>query len=190
MKSVDLNADMGEGFGRYQCGDDEEILSLVTSANVACGFHAGHRITHVKPHGALANISETDRDVADCLARAVRSVDPALICLGPALSEQLRAAEALHLRTVSEIYADRGYSNDGTLAPRGTPGAMIEDPTEAANRVIEMMQAGAIVTLTGERIPTPIGSVCVHGDSPHAIETARCVRKALENAGITVSAFS
>lgn len=252
MTTVDLNADIGEGYGRYQCGDDDAILSVVTSANVACGFHAGdpeimartfrvakergvavgahpgfpdlwgfgrrripftvgeierlvvyqigaaqalsayagHRITYVKPHGALANIAEVERDVADALARAVRAADPALIFLGPALSEQLKAAEALHLKTVSEVYADRGYSKDGMLAPRGMQGAMIENPTAAANRVIEMMQAGAIITLTGERLQTAIGSICVHGDSPHAIETARCVRNALENAGITVSAFS
>jgi UPF0271 protein len=252
MKIIDLNADVGEGFGRYQCGDDEAMLSIVSSANVACAAHAGdpeimattfriakargvavgahpgfpdlwgfgrrripftigeierlvafqvgaatalaaysgHRITYVKPHGALANIGEGDRSVADALARAVRAVDPKLIFLGPACSEQLRAAEALLLTSVAEIYADRGYSEDGTLAPRGMPGALIEDSTVAAERVLEMIQTGALITVAGKRIPAAIGSICVHGDSPHAIQTAKCVRAAIENTGLTISAFS
>jgi UPF0271 protein len=251
-KKVDLNADVGEGFGRYQCGDDETMLAIVTSANVACGAHAGdpetmattfriakqrgvavgahpgfpdlwgfgrrripftvgeierlvayqigaaqglaiysgHRISYVKPHGALANIAEVDGDVAAALARAVHAVDPALIFLGPARSAQLRAAEAFHLSSVAEIYADRGYSEDGTLAPRGKPGALIEDPQAAAARVLEMVQTGAIITASGQPLPTAIGSICVHGDSPNAVQTAKCVRAALENAGIDVAAFS
>jgi UPF0271 protein len=252
MKTVDLNADVGEGFGRYQCGDDEAMLSIVSSANVACGAHAGdpeimattfriakergvavgahpgfpdlwgfgrrripfttgeierlvayqvgaamalavysgHRISYVKAHGALANIAELDRDVAGALARAVRALDPKLIFLGSARSEQLRAAEEFHLTSISEIYADRSYSKDGTLVPRGTPGAVIEDSTVAAARVLKMIQTGAIITVTGERLPTVIGSICVHGDSPHAIQTAKRVRAALENAGVSISAFS
>jgi UPF0271 protein len=252
MKTVDLNADVGEGFGRYQCGDDEAMLSIVSSANVACGAHAGdpeimattfriakergvavgahpgfpdlwgfgrrripfttgeierlvayqvgaamalavysgHRISYVKAHGALANIAEVDRDVADALARAVRALDPKLIFLGAARSEQLRAAEEFHLTSIAEIYADRSYSKDGTLVPRGTPGAVIEDSTVAAARVLKMIQTGAIITVTGERLPTVIGSICVHGDSPHAIQTAKRVRAALENAGVSISAFS
>lgn len=249
---IDLNADMGEGFGRYECGDDEAMLSIVSSANVACGAHAGdpeimartfslakqlgvavgahpgfpdlwgfgrrripfslgeierlvayqigaaqalatysgHRITYVKPHGALTNIAEVDRDVAAALTRAVRSVNVALAILAPACSEQLRAAEALQLRAVPEIYADRAYAENGTLLPRGTSGALIEDSALAANRVLDMIQRGSIVTVSGKYLPTEIGSICVHGDSPHAVETARSVRSALENAGVRVSAFS
>ena len=252
MKTVDLNADVGEGFGRYQCGDDEAMLSIVSSANVACGAHAGdpeimattfriakergvavgahpgfpdlwgfgrrripcttgeierlvayqvgaamalavysgHRISYVKAHGALANIAEVDRDVADALARAVRALDPKLIFLGSARSEQLRAAEEFHLTSIAEIYADRSYSKDGTLVPRDAPGAVIVDSTVAAARVLKMIQTGAIITVTGERLPTVIGSICVHGDSPCAIQTAKRVRAALENAGVSISAFS
>jgi UPF0271 protein len=252
MKCVDLNSDMGEGFGRYTCGDDEAMLSIVTSANVACGAHAGdpeimartfriakqlgvavgahpgfpdlwgfgrrripftigeierlvvyqigaaqalaaysgHRITYVKPHGALANIGEIDRNVAAALARAVRSVDPGLMFLGPARSEQLRAAESLQLRTVPELYADRGYADDGTLLPRSSPGALIEDSAVAASRVVEMIRSGSIITADAQHLSTDIRSVCVHGDSPHAVETAKSVRAALEKAGIAVSSFS
>jgi UPF0271 protein len=252
MKSVDLNADLGEGFGRYECGDDDAMLSIVTSANVACGAHAGdseimartfriakdrrvavgahpgfpdlwgfgrrrmafapgeverlvayqlgaaqslavysgHRITYVKPHGALANIAEVNQDTAAAIARAVHVIDPALMLLGAALSEQLRAAERLGLRWVAEIYADRGYSEAGTLLPRGTLGAQIGDPQEAANRVLKMVESSAIITASGRHLPTDIGSICVHGDSPNAIETAKSVRAALLKAGIEVTAFS
>jgi UPF0271 protein len=252
MQRIDLNADLGEGFGRYQCGDDEALLSIVTSANVACGGHAGdpeimamtfriakergvavgahpgfpdlwgfgrrripftageierlvayqigaaqalavysgHRITYVKPHGALANIAESNWGVATALARAVRAVDPSLIFLGIALSEQLRAAADCGLKSVAEIYADRGYSDDGTLLPRGTPGALIHDSHAAAQRVVQMVQSGAIITSAAKHLATEIGSVCVHGDSVHAVETAKLVRAELEKAGSPVSAFS
>jgi UPF0271 protein len=252
MRTVDLNADMGEGFGRYQCGEDEEMLSIVTSANVACGGHAGdpeimaktfctakergvavgahpgfpdlwgfgrrripftpgeierlvayqigaaqalalysgHRLTYVKPHGALANIAEVDREVADALARAVRAVDPKLIFLGAALSEQLRAAEHCGLKTAAEIYADRGYSENGTLLLRGAPGAQIEDSDAAAERVLEMVQSGSIITPAGKHLATEIRSVCVHSDSPHAVQIAKSVSGVLQTAGIKISAFS
>lgn len=252
MKQVDLNSDLGEGFGPYKIGDDDALLSVVTSANIACGFHAGdpeimarsfrvakergvavgahpgfpdlagfgrrripftlaevehlfayqigaaqavaacsgHAITYVKPHGALANMAETERDVADALARAVRTVDRSLAFLAIALSEQVRAAEAAGLKAISEIFADRGYSERGQLLPRGKAGAFIESPEQAAERALRMIEAGAIITAGSKNIPTEIGSVCVHSDGPNAPETARQVRARLEGAGIRVAAFS
>ena len=252
MATIDLNSDLAEGFGSYRCGDDTAMLTVISSANVACGFHAGdpeimaetfrmakqrgvaigahpgfpdlwgfgrrripfttgeierliayqigaaqalavyaaHRITHVKTHGALGNIAETDRPVADAIARAVRAVDPSLTFLTIARSQQEFAAAAAGLRTVSEIYADRGYAEDGHLIPRGQPGALIEDPQAAAARVSAMIEAGAIITEAGTHLPTPIGSVCVHGDSPHAVDTAQQVRARLRAAGITVAPFA
>ena len=252
MQNIDLNADLGEGFGRYECGDDRALLSIVTSANVACGAHAGdpeimattfriakehsvavgahpgfpdlwgfgrrripftageierlvayqvgaaqalatysgHHLTYVKPHGALANIAESGRDVAMALARAVRAVDPSLIFLGIALSEQLRAAMDCGLKIVAEIYADRGYSEDGTLLPRGTPGALIKDSRVAAQRVVQMVRSNAIITRSGQHLAAEIGSVCVHGDSAYAVQTAELVRAELEEAGLRISAFS
>lgn len=250
--NVDLNADMGEGFGPYKCGEDEAMLAIVTSANVACGGHAGdpeimartfrtakehgvavgahpgfpdlwgfgrrripftvgeierlvayqigaaqalarysgHRITYVKPHGALANIAEVDQDVANALARAMRAVDPTLLFLGAARSDQLRAAEAFQLKSIPEIYADRGYSEKGTLLPRDTPGAQIDNSEVAAERVLKMIQSGSIITAGGRHLLTEIGSICVHGDSPHAIRIAKSVRAVLEREGIGISAFS
>jgi 5-oxoprolinase (ATP-hydrolysing) subunit A len=252
MTSIDLNSDLAEGFGAYQCGDDDAMLAIVTSANVACGFHAGdpeimarifktakergvnvgahpgfpdlwgfgrrripfstgeierliayqvgaaqalaayagHRITYVKTHGALGNIAETDVEVADAIARAVRAVDRSLAFLTIALSQQEKSAAAAGLRTIAEIYADRGYDDAGHLIPRGKPGAMIEDPKEASDRVLAMVEAGAIITAAGKRLPTAISSVCVHGDSSHAVETAQRVRARLASAGVTIAAFA
>jgi 5-oxoprolinase (ATP-hydrolysing) subunit A len=251
MTTIDINSDLAEGFGSYRCGDDDAMLAVITSANVACGFHAGdpeimaqtfkvakergvavgahpgfpdlwgfgrrripfttgeierliayqigaaqalaaysgHRLTHVKTHGALGNIAETDRPVADAIARAVRAVDPALAFLTIARSQQEIAAAAAGLRTVAEIYADRGYATDGYLIPRGKEGAMIDDPRLAADRVIAMIEAGAVITAAGTRLRTPIESVCVHGDSPHAVGMAQAVRARLQAAGITIAPF-
>lgn len=251
MPSIDLNSDLGEGFGTYSCGDDDAMLSIVTSANVACGFHAGdpevmartftiarergvavgahpgfpdlwgfgrrrlpfstgeierlvayqigaaaalaayagHRITYVKTHGALGNIACEDRDVADAVARASRAVDPSLACLAPALSELIKASEAAGIASFQEIYADRGYTEVGQLISRGQPGAMIHEPEQAATRVIDMIEAGALLTARGTRLRTPIHSICVHGDSVHAVATARLIRARLEQAGITLKRF-
>jgi UPF0271 protein len=200
MTRVDLNSDLGEGYGAYACGDDAAILDLVTSANVACGLHAGdpeimartfalakekgvavgahpgfpdlwgfgrrripfspdeierlvayqvgaaqalaayagHRITYVKTHGALGNIAAEERSVADAVARAVRAVDPNLALLAIALSAQVAAGEAAGLEVHQEIFADRGYTEDGLLIPRSQPGAFVTDPDAAADRVLRL----------------------------------------------------
>jgi UPF0271 protein len=251
MPTVDLNSDLGEGFGTYTCGDDAAMLSIVTSANVACGFHAGdpevmaqtfatarkhgvnvgahpgfpdlwgfgrrrlpfsaaeierlvayqigaaaalaaysgHRITYVKTHGALGNIACENREIADAVARASRAVDRNLACLAPALSELIAASEAIGIASYQEIYADRGYTESGQLIPRGQPGAMILEPELAARRVIDMIKAGAIITARGTHLATSVDSICVHGDSVHAVETARLIRTRLEQAGIELKQF-
>ena len=251
MPSVDLNSDLGEGFGTYRCGDDDAMLAIVTSANVACGLHAGdpeimartfavalqrgvavgahpgfpdlwgfgrrrlpfsngeierlvayqigaaaalaayagHRITYVKTHGALGNIACEERSVADAVARAVRAVDPNLALLATALTELVAAGEAVGLEIHQEIYADRGYTETGQLIRRGQPGAMIDDAEEAAARVLEMVETGAVITASGKYLPTSIRSICVHGDSDHAVATASRVRARLEQAGIALKPF-
>lgn len=252
MPTIDLNADLGEGFGAYRCGDDAVMLDLVTSANVACGFHAGdpgimaetfagarargvavgahpgfpdlagfgrrpmpfsaseierqvayqigaaqalaalagHRLTYVKAHGALANRAAAERDVADAIARAVRAVDPALGLLAIARTAQVAAGEAAGLSVHAEIFADRGYTEDGQLIPRDRPGALIAEAAVAAERVLAMVQAGGLLTADGTLLPTRIDSVCVHGDSPHAVTMARAVRARLDEAGIGLAAFA
>ena len=250
--TIDLNADIGEGFGVWRMGDDDAMLRVVTSANVACGFHAGdpeimahcfasagangvsigahvsfpdlagfgrrslglsaseietavayqlgaaealarragHRVVYVKAHGALANLAERDAPTADAIARAVAAVDSSLVLLAIACSEQVGAAERNGLAAAHEIFADRAYAEDGHLAPRSEAGAVIDDPGAVADRVREMLEAGAIITRGGVRLPTPIDSVCVHGDTPHAVEAARALRAALERAGWELRPFA
>jgi len=143
----------------------------------------------VKTHGALGNIACEDRDVADAVAQASRAVDPSLAGLAPALSELIKASETAGIASFQEIYADRGYTEAGQLIPRGQPGAMIHEPEQAARRVIGMIEAGAIITARGTPLPTPIDSICVHGDSVHAVATARLIRTRLEEAGIALKRF-
>ncbi|MGB8277029.1 MAG: 5-oxoprolinase subunit PxpA [Methylovirgula sp.] len=252
MQSVDLNCDCGESFGVYVMGDDAAMLGIVTSANVACGFHAGdpevmattfriakengvavgahpgfpdlwgfgrrrlpfstgeierlvayqigaaqalaayagHRITHVKPHGALSNVAMEDRDVARAIARAVRAVDQNLAFLVVARSALEQAGIAEHLSVISEIFADRAYTERGLLLPRTQDGAVLRDPEEVAGRVLAMVTEGALIAISGQRIPVPIHSICLHGDTPNAVAMAQAVRQRLEAAGIVLKPFA
>ena len=249
--SVDLNSDMAEGFGAYRMGDDDAILKIVTSANIACGLHggdpeimattfalarergvavgahpgfpdlwgfgrrnipfstgeierlvayqigaaqalstyAGHPITHVKAHGALGNLTQQDADVAMAVNRAIKAVDPGLVCLVIALGHQQRQAEEMGLKIAPEIFADRAYTDEGHLVHRSLPGAVIHDANEAAARVVRMVRAGAIETVTGRSLPTAIESICVHSDTPAAVTIAQTVRDGLEADGIVVKKF-
>lgn len=251
MPTIDLNCDMGEGFGAWAMGDDRAMLGIVTSANIACGFHAGdpsimaetarmarernvrigahpgfddragfgrrairgdspaeiermvayqigalqacaalsgHRVTHVKPHGALYNMAAVEPDLAQAIARAVKAVDPALAFVVPPLSEMDKAGAALGLRVLREAFADRTYEDDGTLTPRRIPGSVIHVPELAAERVVRMVLDGAVTSRHGTRLPITADTICVHGDTPTAVAMAAAVRRALEEAGVTVAA--
>jgi UPF0271 protein len=249
---VDLNSDVGESFGRWRLGDDEAVLGLVTSANVACGFHAGDprtlrvtcevaarngvavgaqvgyrdlagfgrrfidvdpleltddvlyqigaleamakasgtRVSYVKPHGALYNTAVHHEAQAQAVVDAVLAYDPALPLLGLPGSQLLRLGDEAGLRTVREAFADRGYTGEGTLVPRSEPGALLSDPDEVAARVVRMVTEGEVVAVDGTTVSLEPGSVCVHGDSPGAVEMARAVRSGLESAGVTLGAFT
>ncbi|PZU82780.1 MAG: LamB/YcsF family protein [Shinella sp.] len=249
--SVDLNSDMGEGFGAYRMGDDAAMLSIVSSANIACGLHAGdpeimaqtfslakekgvavgahpgfpdlwgfgrrnipfsageierlvayqigaaqalatyagHPITHVKAHGALGNLTQQDESVAQAVNNAIKAVDPKLVCLTIALGHQERLAREMGLSCRSEIFADRAYTDEGFLVHRSKPGAVIHYAATAAERVARMVRNGAIETITGRSIVTPIDSICVHSDTPSAVGIAAKVRAGLEDAGITIRNF-
>jgi 5-oxoprolinase (ATP-hydrolysing) subunit A len=252
MQSIDLNCDCGESYGAYVMGDDAAMLALVTSANVACGFHggdpqvmaqtfklakekgvaigahpgfpdlwgfgrrrlpfsaaeierlvayqigaaqalatyAGHKITHVKPHGALSNVASEEPDVAQAIARATKAVDPQLIFLAVAGTELERAGQAEGIVIAREIYADRGYGDDGLLLPRSKPGAVLHDPTAIAARVLTMVETGAVISATGKRLPVMIDSICVHGDTPDAVAIAAAVRTSLTQSGIQLRPFA
>ena len=251
MIRVDLNADMGESFGPWKMGDDANLLKTVTSANIACGAHAGDpdvmastmrtalengvglgshpgfadlknfgrlrlnlpreslknliryqvaasvgmaralggKVRHIKLHGALGNMTSEDEELAyDCYEAAL-SVDPDLIVMVLAATAQQKAVARLGAAFAAEIFADRAYNDDATLVDRSIPGAVIHDPEVAGKRMVEMVQAGAIITDSGKHIETPIDTICLHGDTPTAVEIARSVRRTLEDAGITVQQF-
>jgi UPF0271 protein len=243
--SVDINADLGEG-----AGHDEELFELISSANIATGFHAGDsntmhlavfaakehavavgahpsfwdrenfgrkelkvrkqevfdavayqlgvfqaiasavgvRPNHVKPHGALYNMAVRDNELADAIARAIESVDPKLILFAPNKSELARAGEAHGLRIAREIFADRNYLNDGWLVPRTRPDALLRDPKEAAERVLRMLREGKVRSVEGRDVEVRGETICVHGDTPGAVEFARELRKQLEHEGVRISA--
>lgn len=242
---IDLNADLGEG-----CANDEALLQLVSSANIACGFHAGDAQTlrqsirwalqygvaigahpsfpdrenfgrtrmqlppetvyaqvvyqlgavaamaraeggvmvHVKPHGMLYNQAAIEPALAEAIARAVKAVDPALRLVGLAGSELIRAGEKLGLATRHEVFADRGYQADGTLVPRGQPGALIEDDEQALTQTLDMVRHHRVRTLEGTWAAVQAETVCLHGDGEHALSFARTLRERFAVEGINVSA--
>jgi UPF0271 protein len=244
---VDLNADLGEG--RDGSGPDADLMPAITSANIACGFHAGDAATmratvalardygvaigahpslddregfgrralavterevenlvayqvgalagiaaaegvclgHVKPHGALYNMAARDRALAAAVVRAVLAVDRSLLVFGLSGSLLIEAGRAVGARTVSEVFADRAYRSDGTLAPRGTPGAVMDDPQEVARRAVSMVRTRAVQAIDGTSVPLDVETICLHGDTPNAATLARALRRALEGAGIEVA---
>lgn len=249
MAKVDLNSDMGEGFGPWPMGDDAALLRIVTSANVACGFHAGDpdvmartmrlavengvgigahpgfpdlqgfgrrkmevphgtlanmvryqvgaaaamaasvggRLRHLKLHGALANMAAEDAGMARVCYEAALGVQPDLVVMVLAATEQEQAARSLGCAVAHEIFADRAYEDDATLVDRRKPGAVIHDPARAAERMVAMVRAGAIIAESGRQIPTRIDTICLHGDTAEAVGIARAVRAGLEGAGVTLA---
>ncbi|MEH6520417.1 LamB/YcsF family protein [Sulfitobacter sp.] len=248
---VDLNADMGESFGPWRMGDDAALLRTVTSANVACGGHAGDadvmsatmtlahkngvgigahpgfmdlagfgrnrmtvprgtlqnqiryqvaasvgmarsvgaKVRHLKLHGALSNMASEDPVLARDLYEAALSVDPDLIVMILAATAHQQAVEELGCAWAGEIFADRAYNDDATLVDRSIDGAVIHDPEIAGKRMVEMVNAGAIITESGKHIPAAIDTICLHGDTPTAVQIAGSVRSALEGAGVSVQTF-
>jgi 5-oxoprolinase (ATP-hydrolysing) subunit A len=243
--SVDLNADLGEGSGH-----DAELFDLISSANIATGFHAGDpasifdaicaakekgvavgahpsfadrenfgrreiavpipelfaqlvyqigafqalaltasvRPNHVKPHGALYNMAVRDEKMAEVIAHAIVAVDPFLILFAPANSAMERAGQKAGLKIAREIFADRNYLNDGWLVPRTRPDALLHDPKQAAERVLRMLREGKVRSVDGRDLEVRGESICVHGDTPGAVEFARELRLQLEREGVRIIA--
>jgi UPF0271 protein len=150
---------------------------------------AGHKVTHVKAHGALSNVACDDDATARAIAAGIRAVDPNLIFVVLANSRLVQAGEAANLPMVHEIFADRAYEDDGSLVSRRKPGAVLHDADKIAQRVVRMVQDGAVVSVTGKVIKMRTDTVCIHGDTPGAVDIARGVRKALKDAKIDVAPF-
>ncbi|MEO6144710.1 MAG: 5-oxoprolinase subunit PxpA [Dermatophilaceae bacterium] len=252
MTIVDLNSDLAEGFGQWSLGDDEALLQVVTSANVACGFHAsdptimrrvceravqvevaigahvgyrdlpgfgrrfidiepsaltadviyqigaldgfarvaGSRVRYVKPHGALYNAIVHHEKQAAAVVEAVAAYDRTLPVMGLPGSAWLRLASEAGLTVVSEAFADRAYTPEGTLVSRRLPGAVLEDPEEIARRCVAMATGATVKDIEGGDLRLSPDSICVHGDTPGAVEIARFVRDALARAGVTIAPFA
>ncbi len=249
---VDLNSDLGEGFGAWTLGDDEAMLGVVASANVACGFHAGDpdilrrvcrqaaergvvigaqvgyrdlagfgrramavepgsltndvlyqigalesfarvagtRVRYVKPHGALYNTIVHHEEQAAAVVRAMVDYDRSLPVLGLPGSAWLRLAEEAGLTVVAEAFADRAYTPEATLVSRRLPGAVLHDPAEIARRCVAMAAGEPISDIEGGPLVLKPQSICVHGDTPGAVDIARQVREALTAAGVGLTPFA
>ena len=182
------------GFGRrilpMSAAEIARAVAYQIGAAQALATFVGHRLSHVKAHGALANLAEDDAPVADAIAQATRAVDPALTLLAIARSEQTRAGERAGLRVAQEIFADRAYESDGRLRARALQGAVIHDVDVVIARVRRMLAAKALVTIDDQLLPTPIDSICVHGDTPQAVALAQALRQALEADGVALRPFA
>jgi len=234
---IDINCDMGEGIG-----NDELIMPFISSANIACGFHAGdeetmkhtielclrhsvaigahpsfydrknfgrtemnlspneiydliilqlrtidkiagtngEKLSHVKPHGALYNMSAKDQEIAAAIARAVKDFDDALILFGLSGSYSIMQANAFGLRSASETFADRTYQDDSSLTSRTQTNALIENAERAVEQVLQMINEKTVTTVTGKKIPIVADTICIHGDGEHAVEFAKAIYDALK----------
>lgn len=249
---MDLNADLGESFGSWTMGDDASMFRIVSSANVACGFHAGDPLTmldscraafeldvrvgahvgyrdlagfgrrsldmsfdelfgdvlyqlgaldgmahavgasvdYVKPHGALYNRIVHDPDQAEAVVAAVHAYDPGLPVLGLPGSAWLKLAEESGHPVFREAFVDRAYLPDGTLVPRSEEGAVLHDPAAVVTQAVRLATRKEVVAVDGTVVPVSADSLCIHGDTPGAVNMAAAVRAGLEEAGVEIDAFA
>lgn len=243
---IDLNCDMGESFGMYKLGLDEEVIKYISSANIACGFHAGdplwmrktvrlaedhgvavgahtsfpdlvgfgrrnievspeearndliyqigalqaftsrHRLQHVKPHGAMYNRAVVDEKLARAICEAILEVDPDLVLIALAGSQWVEIAQDMSVRVAREVFADRALNSDGTLVPRSKEGSVLHDINEVAERSLRMVREGKATSITGDVIDVEADSLCIHGDTPGAVEMARVLRQRLGAESVAV----
>ena len=182
------------GFGRrpmpgMKSSEIENLVAYQIGALQAIATAAGHKVTHVKAHGALSNVACEDDMTARAIASGIKAVDPNLVFVVLANSRLVQAGEAANLPMVHEVFADRAYEDDGSLVSRRKPGAVLHDAAKIADRVVRMVQDGAVVSVTGKVIKMRTDTVCIHGDTPGAVDVARGVRKALRENGIDVAPF-
>jgi 5-oxoprolinase (ATP-hydrolysing) subunit A len=198
VRGVSIGAHPGyrdlHGFGRrpfpgMKASEIENLVAYQIGALQAIAIAAGHKVTHVKAHGALSNVACEDDTTAQAIANAIKAVDPNLVFVVLANSRLVKAGERANLPMVREVFADRAYEDDGNLVSRRKPGAVLHDAKAIAERVVRMVQDGAIVSVNGKVIKTRMDTICIHGDTPGAVEIGRSVRNALKEAGIDVAPF-
>jgi UPF0271 protein len=252
MFIIDLNSDLGESFADYTLGMDSEVLKYVSSANIACGWHAGDpvimnstvkmakemnvsvgahpgyndlmgfgrrnmklsfnelkmyikyqlgalmaisevygiKIQHLKPHGAMYNEAAINYEYAKAISEAIYEVDKNIILLGLANSEMINAGKAVGIKTANEVFADRAYMNDGTLAPRNMEGAVITDSDLVIKRAVKMIKEGIVESINGKNISIKAESICVHGDNPKAVDFVKKIRESFEYESVKIKNLS
>lgn len=251
VPAIDLNSDLGESFGTWKLGDDDAMLDLVSSANVACGFHAGDPSTlrrvcqsaadrgvtigaqvsypdlvgfgrrfidmdpaelrdavlyqlgaldgfaqvagagvgYIKPHGALYHACISHPEQAEAVVAAAHEYDPSMAVLGAPGSPLLAVADARGMEPVAEAFADRAYLADGRLVPRTQDGAVLTDPAMVAARAVSIAVNHRVTAIDGTEVEVDARSICIHGDTPGAVEMAQAVRAGLEVASVGIHAF-
>jgi UPF0271 protein len=250
MKTIDLNCDMGESYGRWRLGEDAAIMPLVTSANIAAGFHggdpatiratvrlavehgvaigahpslpdlmgfgrramkitpqeaydlvlyqagaveafaraAGARLHHVKCHGAFYNMAVNDDALSEAIVRAVKDLGGDTLLYALAGSRMMVLAATHGVKAIAEVFADRGYEDDGTLAPRDAPGGMIEEAEKSVAQALRMAEEGVVVSRGGARVAVAADTMCLHGDQPGAVAFAQALRRAFAARGLGFAA--
>jgi UPF0271 protein len=246
MLVIDVNCDMGEGIG-----NDAALMPYISSANIACGYHAGdiktmnevidlalmHNVSigahvsfadkknfgrsemhlpseevyklvqdqlqlmiqlagdrnaivrHIKPHGALYNMSAKDAALAEIIAQAVADTDPSVVLVGLSGSYSIIEAEKLGLKTASEVFADRRYEDDGSLRARSLPGAMLENVNESVRQVLQMITQRTVTAFSGKQVPVSADTICIHGDGAHAIAFAKTIHHSLKKESVVIKAL-
>ena len=181
------------GFGRRELNvtpreaEDMVLYQLAAVAGVAAA--EGMKVQHVKPHGALFNMAVRNAELAAAIARAVAAFDRNLILFGLPGSEILNAGRAAGLRVAAEVFADRAYEPDGSLASRRKPGSVIHDPDAVVARAVRMVKERTVVATDGSAVALEADTICVHGDTPGSDALAAKIRAGLEAAGVTVKAI-
>ena len=243
---IDFNCDMGESFGMYKMGFDEEVIKHISSANIACGFHAGdpmwmrktvdlaeqhgvavgahpsypdlngfgrrnmnatpeevrndvvyqagalkaftsnRNLQHVKPHGAMYNQAVDDADLGKSICEAVLEIDSNIILLALAGSTWIDVAKGMGMRVAREVFADRAVNSDGTLVPRSKEGSVIHDTNEVVERSLRMVTEGKILSVEGDIVEVEADSICLHGDTPGAVDMAKTLKREFLAAGVEV----
>ena len=180
------------GFGRRELHvtpqEAEDLVLYQVAAVAGVAASEGLRLQHVKPHGALFNMAMRNADLAAAIVRAVAAFDPSLIIFGLPNSELLTAGRAAGLRVAAEVFADRGYEPDGSLASRQKQGAIIVDADTVASRALTMVRDKSVIALDGTSVSVVADTICVHGDTPGADELAARIRVGLRTAGVAVKA--
>lgn len=251
MLRIDLNADVGESFGTFKIGEDNELFRHITSANIACGFHAGDfnvmqetvkrakehgvgigahpgypdlqgfgrralgmapreiyncivyqigalrifcdiygvPLQHVKPHGALYNTAAEDPSVAEAIAEAIYDSAAEVYLFGLTNSELIKAGQKLGLKTASEAFADRLYTDEGRLSSRLLPNAVLKPFDDIFEQVKEMVFNKRVKTQSGQWLPMIADTICLHGDGDNVAHHTKLIRKALEESGVIVESI-